>query len=61
MAEKDYCYSLQYVNDDTTVKYNFSAYVDLEKLAEQIKSFLLACGWSERQIKEMFNEYGREE
>ena len=39
MEDKDYYYSLQYVNDDTTVEYKFSAYITSEKLVEQLKYF----------------------
>ena len=60
MKDKNYYYLLQYINDDTTVEYKFSAYITSEKLVEQLKYFLLASGWSEYQIKEMFNEYDEE-
>ena len=61
MEDKDYYYSLQYVDDDATVKHDFSGYITTGKLVEQLKRFLSACGWSEHQIKEMFNNYGEEE
>lgn len=51
----EYRYELNYINDSTKVTYSFRAYCNVEWLIKELSYFLLACGWSESQLKEILN------
>lgn len=55
MAKGEYKYVLNYINDDTYMTRSFDAGCDIEHLVEELEYFLLACGWSEKQVRDILN------
>ena len=54
--DEDYKYILQYIDDDNKISYEFSADVFINDLANNLKRFLLACGWKESNLKNIFRK-----
>lgn len=52
----DYYYELTYVYNDKKTTVRFNADVSGEKLIDNLKDFLKGCGWSEDNLKSMFND-----
>lgn len=46
-------YSLSFKCDDYFAEVKFRDEIDLDDLAENLKSFLLACTWSPEQVRKI--------
>lgn len=57
MNREEYRYELRLIDDTGgNVTYSFNGFVDLEELQINLHRFLLACDWSEDQMKQLFKE-----
>ena len=52
----NYFYELKYKNGNNEISYKFDADTDLYKLQCHIERFLLSCGWTESQLKDVFTQ-----
>lgn len=51
----NYYYELKYVDKDLVISHKFNADLELDKLADNLKLFLLGCSWTEKQVNELIN------
>lgn len=53
---KNYKYVLNYVDDNSKVTYEFSADLSIYEMMWNLKRFLLACGWKEINLENIFKD-----
>lgn len=51
----NYYYELKYVYEDVEVTHKFPADLGIDRLADNLKYFLLGCSWTEKQVDELIN------
>jgi hypothetical protein len=47
-----YKYLFVYIDEDKRVSSEFSAFINMEDLMENIRDFLCGCSWSEEKVNE---------
>lgn len=53
---ENYKYVLNYTDDDNKVSFEFSANIFIDDLVRNLKRFLLACGWREHNLNDIFKK-----
>lgn len=53
---RPYYYCFQYVDGDSKLDLSFPAEIDITILKENLKMFLIAAGWQEESVNNLFNK-----
>lgn len=48
-----YKYKLQYISDEDTLTYEFSADINANQMKNKLRDFLVGCSWSEGIVEDM--------
>jgi len=56
LRQGEHYYQLSYLHDEAEINTKFNGDISLSELRDNLRSFLLACSWSESSVSALFRE-----